>query len=96
MLTDEQKAERDDLAIAMKSELWAKAIVLLKDLLQHDMQHIRAAIAAGGHYGWSAPYHFNWGMHIHNKLRQHLFSEQAFGVTNLDNIYVRLVEEAVK
>jgi hypothetical protein len=45
---------------------------------------------------WFAPYHFDWGMKIRNELRQTGFDEQYFMIKNLDDIYVELVENAVK
>lgn len=45
--------------------------------------------------GWFAPYHFGWGMAIRNALRTEGFGESYFGIGNLDDIYVELVEEAV-
>lgn len=36
-----------------------------------------------------------WGMGVRNALREHGFGEEPFGVRNLDNIYVPLIEEAV-
>jgi hypothetical protein len=42
--------------------------------------------------GW----HFGGGMAIRNLLRKHGFSEEYFGVGNLDDIYIGLVEEAMQ
>lgn len=42
-----------------------------------------------------AGYHMGWGMGVRNALREHGFGEEPFGVRNLDNIYVPLIEEAV-
>jgi len=46
--------------------------------------------------GWFALYHFTWGMAIRNELRQNGFGEEYFMIKNLDDIYVELVEDAVK
>jgi len=45
---------------------------------------------------WFAKYHFHWGMAIRNKLRENGFGEEYFMIKNLDDIYVELVEDAVK
>jgi hypothetical protein len=37
-----------------------------------------------------------WGMSVRNLLRQKGFSEEHFGIDNLDDIYISLVEEALK
>jgi len=46
--------------------------------------------------GWFTPYHFHWGMGIRNELRQNGYGEAYFLVKNLDDIYVELVEDAVR
>jgi hypothetical protein len=43
---------------------------------------------------WYAGYHFGWGMAVRNLLREKGFGEKYFGIHNLDDIYVYLVEEA--
>lgn len=45
---------------------------------------------------WFAKYHFYWGMYIRNVLRDNGMGEKYFGIKNLDDIYVELVEGAVK
>lgn len=46
--------------------------------------------------GWMVPYHFSAGMSIRNLLRDRGFGEDYFNVDNLDDIYVALIEEALK
>ena len=46
--------------------------------------------------GWFAPYHFHWGMNIRNELRKNGFGEEYFGVRNLDDVYVELIEDVVR
>ena len=46
--------------------------------------------------GWFAPYHFHWGMMIRNELRKNGFGEEYFFIKNLDDIYVELIEDAIK
>jgi hypothetical protein len=56
---------------------------------------IRKAYAADPK-GWYTGYHFGWGMAVRNLLREKGFGEKYFGVHNLDDIYVALVEEALE
>lgn len=44
---------------------------------------------------WYAGYHFGWGSKVRNLLRDNGFGEKELGVENLDDVYVKLVEEAV-
>ena len=46
--------------------------------------------------GWHIPHHLFWGMAVRNLLRDRGFGEKYFSVHNLDDIYVPLVEEALK
>jgi hypothetical protein len=46
--------------------------------------------------GWYIGYHFGWGMAVRNLLRQKGFGEEYFHIHNLDDIYVKLVEEALE
>lgn len=43
---------------------------------------------------WWAPYHLTWGMAVRNLLRRNGYGEKQFGVDNLDDYYVGLIEEA--
>ena len=45
---------------------------------------------------WNVPYHLWWGMSVRNLLRDKGFSEDYFGVDNLDCIYKYLVEDAAR
>ena len=62
---------------------------------EKDKRKIRKEIMKDS-VGWFAPYHFTWGMAIRNALRQNGFGEEYFMIENLDDIYVELVEDAVK
>ncbi len=64
-------------------------------LLDKVKEQIRKAIDKNK-LNWFAPYHFHWGMGIRNALRNAGYGEKYFGIDNLDDIYVELVEEAVK
>lgn len=45
---------------------------------------------------WFAVGHFTWGMSARNSLRDAGFCEGYFGIENLDDIYVEIIEDAVK
>lgn len=96
LLAEAEQQERDDMDIAVLSDLWPRAVEFLRRDLAAVREAIQDAIAAGGEHGWYAPYHFGWGMAVRNKLRDAGFGEKEFGVGNLDNIYVKLVEDAMK
>ena len=85
-----------DLQGAKASPLWLDAVTFLRGWFSEDVQRqVRAAIAKDP-TDWIVPYHLHWGMGVRNALREHGFSEQAFGVLNLDNVYVALIEAAVQ
>lgn len=74
----------------------APAVYMLRKELSKDVQQqIREAVAADPE-NWCAPYHFFWGMAIRNLLRDKGFGEDYWPIWNLDDIYVSLVEDAVK
>lgn len=84
-----------DLRTARKSVLWDGAVRFLCDWFpDHVKEDIRQRHQEDPEYWW-APYHLFWGMGVRNKLRDEGFGEDDFGIHNLDNIYVELVEEAV-
>jgi len=60
-----------------------------------DQDRIREAIKADPKEWWAC-YHFFWGMSVRNLLRQHGMGEDFFGVANLDDIYIELVEDAMQ
>ncbi len=70
------------------------AINFLKAKLM-DKGKIQLAIAKDPK-GWFASYHFNWGMFVRNLLRHAGLNEEYFGIKNLDDIYVELVEDTVR
>ena len=73
------------------------ALVHLRSVIREhgDVAEICKAIDADP-VGWFAPHHFLWGMQIRNSLRQAGFGENYWPVGNLDDIYVELVEDAVR
>ena len=88
------REEATDMKIARASELWPKAVSFLRDWLSPSVrQQIREVINIKSP-DWPSGYHLGWGMGVRNALREHGFGEKPFGVMNLDNIYVPLVEES--
>lgn len=86
---------REDLATARASKHWAVALHYLRGYLMPQVQAQIRELMRTGSEQWPAGYHFGWGMALRNALRSAGFREETFGITNLDNIYVELVEEAV-
>ena len=92
------------LLAARLTEAWSPAVAWLRTWLTENVQaQIREAMAAaatqlierpGTIPDWPAGYSV-WGMGLRNGLREHGYGEAAFGIDNLDDIYVALVEEAV-
>jgi hypothetical protein len=77
-------------------ELKDPAVRMLREAFPEDLKtQIRAEISADPN-GWAAKYHFFWGMGVRNLLREKGFGEEYFPIWNLDDIYVSLVEDAVK
>lgn len=92
------RAEREavaDLAVARRSPLWPKAVEFLRGYFTPDVRRQIADTVAAKSPDWPAGYHMVWGMGVRNALREADFGEAEFGVRNIDNIYVELVEESV-
>lgn len=80
-----------------KKHLWAEAVRFLAVELERDKKVGRAREAMKEHgLLWAYMVHFTIGRVVRNKLRTAGFGESAFGVSNLDNVWAVLVEEAVK
>jgi hypothetical protein len=74
----------------------APAVEALRDELPDDAKReIRAAIAQSPD-AWATPFHHGFGTAIRNFLRTAGFGETYWPIWNLDDIYVMLVEAAVK
>ena len=56
---------------------------------------IREAIEGNPDHWWVSR-HVTWGMRVRNELRKHGYGEEVLGVDNLDDVYVGLIEEAVR
>ena len=90
------REEAADQRIAKASPLWPKAVDFLRGWLTPSVQQQIREVINIKSPDWPAAYHMGWGMGVRNALRDSGFGEEPFGVRNLDNIYVPLVEEAVK
>lgn len=85
-----------DLSRARCSPLWPQAVAFLAGYFSPDLiLRIRQVVESKSPH-WPARYHSFWGMGVRNALREAGFGEREFGVLNLDNVYVELVEEAVR
>jgi len=88
--------KEEDLSVARASELWGEAVGFLKrTIAPGSKSHIRARIEQDPERWWVGG-HFRAGMLVRNCLRVSGYGEKEFGITNLDNIYVELLEEAVQ
>lgn len=72
------------------------AIECLKGWLESGTKRKLREMIKKAPSNWFAEHHFFFGMAIRNHLRQSGFGESYFGINNLDDIYVELLEEAVK
>ena len=88
-------AECQQMYADLTPEVKAPALAMLAEELKPAVPEIQKAYAADPE-GWYVGYHFGWGMAVRNLLREKGFGEEYFGVHNLDDIYVALVEEALK
>ncbi len=87
--------ERREAYNAIPSEIKAPALSLLADLLEPVAADIRKDYAEDS-LNWRKHGHFHFGLAVRNQLRRKGFDAEYFGVANLDDIYVFLVEEALK
>jgi len=71
------------------------ALALLTSLLEPVSPEIRADYAKDP-INWWKQGHFHFGLAVRNQLRRKGYDAAYFGVSNLDDIYVFLVEEALK
>jgi hypothetical protein len=78
------QAKRDAAIASFRASPFADAFPTIREAIKKDPEN------------WWVPYHFHWGMNVRNYFRKNGFGEEYFGVDNLDDIYVFLVEEAVK
>ena len=81
-------------------ELREEAVKFLRGHLEREADEIRSKIESHPEDWWARrddgfSFHFSGGMAIRNLLRSNGFSEKDFGVDNLDDYYVAMVELAV-
>lgn len=92
-----KEQEKQDLAKAIsKNYLWDCAVNFLRQEIPEKIKKDIRDMKKERNPDWPAGIHFNWGMGIRNLLRQNRFGEKDFDIMNLDNIYVALIEEAIK
>lgn len=91
---DPFEAARQDLEKAKSEELWNEAVQYLKDNMPDTLLEQTMELYAENGENWIAPYHFTTGMWIRNELRNQGYGEKEFNISNMDNIYVDLLEEA--
>jgi len=93
---EQQRVSDLQIARTAESAKWAAAVTFLREWLSPTVkQQVREVIRVQSP-DWPAAYHMVWGMGVRNALREHGFGEKDFGVLNLDNVYIELVEEAVQ
>lgn len=88
-------AECYQMYAALTPELKAPVLKMLSSFLAGASADIKVLYARDPE-NWIAGHHFGWGMAVRNLLRHKGFGEDYFGIHNLDDIYVALVEEALK
>lgn len=70
------------------------AVWALRELIVGEcLEAIQAQIRVNPQTWWTM-HHFHWGMDVRNFLRQYGFGEKEFGIDNLDDYWVGLVEQA--
>jgi hypothetical protein len=81
---------------ALSQEKKNKVIKFLRKIIPDDDKLKIRQLIHEAPEGWFAFYHHGWGTAIRNALRHKRFGEKYFGINNLDDIYVELVEDAIK
>lgn len=91
---DEVAQHHDEKWNALTEDLRARIVTVTRRLIDlRDVASVRAAIARSRE--WWAPYHFSAGMDVRNALRRAGITDAIVG-GNLDDYWVRAVEEAVR
>jgi len=94
-MTVSTPAERREAYNVIPPEVKAPALSLLAELLEPVAAEIRNDYAADAENWWKHG-HFHFGLAVRNQLRRKGYDADYFGIANLDDIYVFLVEEALK
>lgn len=71
-------------------------VAFLKGFILDNVKKEIRGVIVKDKKGWFALFHHGWGTGIRNALRNASYGEKYFGINNLDDIYVELVEDAVK
>ena len=81
---------------SLPDEKKAPALQLLRDKIDlRGQEEMRIAIRKSPE-DWYVMGHFYFGMSVRNFLREHGFGEDYWPIWNLDDIYVHLLEEAIR
>lgn len=91
LIADERKKTYD----AIPMEKRAPVLTIVAQLLKPMAQQIQTDFEKDKLNWWKRG-HFHWGLAVRNQLRRQGYDSKYFGVPNLDDIYVNLVEEALK
>ncbi len=95
MTASTTSAERREAYAAIAPEIKAPALSLLNELLEPLASEIRGDYEKDPENWWKHG-HFHFGLAVRNQLRRKGYDADYFGINNLDDIYVFLVEEALK
>lgn len=95
-MTDDAKRIETEAIAALTGEQRNHACgILLRCITPKVWGEVQKAIAKNPKKWWVG-YHFGWGMGIRNLLRKEGFKDSESKSGNLDDIYIPLVEEAVR
>lgn len=84
-----------DLKTARDSPLWSEAVDFLSTAWNPESREKSKRIFLSDPDDWWIGHHHQGGRRTRNALRGAGFGEGEFCITNLDNIYVKLLEEAM-
>jgi hypothetical protein len=80
----------------LEPEIRAAAVRFLRKKFGKGMrQLLRKAIEENPQHWWVSR-HRGWGTRVRNELRSAGHGEEDLGIENLDDVYIGLIEEAVK
>ena len=88
--------ERRVMYDAISQDKKTPALAIFAEIPVDVEAEIRSAFVADPEHWWRASGFRLWGMAVRNLLRSRGFDSDYFQVHNLDDIYVLLVEEALK
>lgn len=88
--------ERRAMYAAIPDHLKAPALAVLAEIPADVEQDIKTAFTKNPDHWWRTPDFRLWGMAVRNLLRSRGFDSDHFHIHNLDDIYISLVEDALK